>query len=190
VVPSGEDDESTGLAVLDDGSRATLGPSSTCGAAAAATTGDDTTASSNPGGLSILANATASGPYGTPNLPIASRDAMIRSCSGVAVGRPVVRELGKANCVREAVWVSGREMEWIESVDGEVSEVMLGLAECEDAGGLGRFVRKGKDGRAGPGGALVAEVLEWLRWCWWSVPPLPMGIDSDIRLKKVLNPDC
>lgn len=85
-------------------------------------------------GLDIdAAKEIASGPYGIPNLPIASLDAIIFTCSGVKVGRPVALEFGKVNLVREAVCVSGAEMELREIMEGEVRDVrlwdMLGLIE-------------------------------------------------------------
>jgi len=77
--------------------------------------------SSNPGGgpcrltSDAEAYATASGPYGTPNLLTDSTDEMSLSCSGVGPER------GYTKSVRTAVCVSGAEIEVIEIIDGEVS---------------------------------------------------------------------
>ena len=61
------------------------------------------------------ANATAAGPYGTPNLLTDSTDEMSLSCSGVGPER------GYTKSVRTAVCAKGEEMEVIERADGEVS---------------------------------------------------------------------
>jgi hypothetical protein len=61
------------------------------------------------------AYATASGPYGTPNLLTDSTDEISLSCSGVGPER------GYTKSVRTAVCVSGAEIEPNERVDGEVS---------------------------------------------------------------------
>jgi hypothetical protein len=77
--------------------------------------------SSKPGGgpckltSEADAYATASGPYGTPNLLTDSTDEISLSCSGVGPER------GYTKSVRTAVCVSGAEIEPIERVDGEVS---------------------------------------------------------------------
>lgn len=155
------------------------------------------TKSPNPGGggcscSSDAANASASGPYGIPNRPIASLDAIILACSGVIVGRPVARLLGNVNFVREAVCVSGAEMELSEIMDGDVSDVMLWFAEWDD---LGRRAKE-EEGRAGAGELVATELPDRLRWCCCCccgtlpLPPPPIGIDIDIRFKNVLNPDC
>jgi hypothetical protein len=59
------------------------------------------------------AYATASGPYGTPNLLTDSTDEMSLSCSGVGPER------GYTKSVRTTVCVNGAEIELIERVDGE-----------------------------------------------------------------------
>ena len=61
------------------------------------------------------ANATASGPYGTPNLLTDSTDEISLSCSGVGPER------GYTKSVRTAVCVKGEEIEPIDMADGEVS---------------------------------------------------------------------
>lgn len=58
--------------------------------------------------------ATASGPYGTPNLLTDCTDEISLSCSGVGPER------GYTKSVRTAVCVSGAEIELIDMVDGEV----------------------------------------------------------------------
>ncbi len=73
------------------------------------------------------ANATASGPYGTPNLLTDSTDEMSLSCSGVGPER------GYTKSVRMAVCVKGAEIEPIEMADGEVSPgaTLVTDRECE-----------------------------------------------------------
>lgn len=61
------------------------------------------------------AYATASAPYGTPNLLTDSTDEMSLSCSGVGPER------GYTKSVRTAVCVKGEDIEVIERTDGEVS---------------------------------------------------------------------
>lgn len=62
-----------------------------------------------------LAYATASAPYGTPNLLTDSTEEMSLSCSGVGPER------GYTKSVRTAVCVKGADIEVIEMTDGEVS---------------------------------------------------------------------
>lgn len=59
------------------------------------------------------ANAMASGPYGTPNLPNVSLEARNLTCSDVGPVR------GYVNSVRVAVWVRGGEIESREIIEGE-----------------------------------------------------------------------
>lgn len=87
--------------------------------------------SSNPGGgpcrltSDAEAYATASRPYGTPNLLTDSTDEMSLSCSGVGPER------GYTKSVRTAVWVKGAEIEAIEMADGEVSPAATLVTERE-----------------------------------------------------------
>ena len=71
------------------------------------------------------ANATASGPYGTPNLLTDSTDEMSLSCSGVGPER------GYTKSVRTAVCVKGEEIDVIERTDGEVSPAATLVTERE-----------------------------------------------------------
>lgn len=81
------------------------------------------TASKSGGGMersaldaeALAAKATASGPYGKPNLPNVSLEEMNLTCSAVGP------DLGYVNSVRIAVCVRGAEIEWREINDGEVS---------------------------------------------------------------------
>jgi hypothetical protein len=98
-----------------DAARARVSP--TLGPGDPSMDGMDGCSSNSGGGPCRLtrdaeANATASGPYGTPNLLTDSTDEMSLSCSGVGPER------GYTKSVRTAVCVKGEE---IEMADGEVS---------------------------------------------------------------------
>lgn len=71
------------------------------------------------------ANATASGPYGTPNLLTDSTDEMSLSCSGVGPER------GYTKSVRTAVCVKGAEIDTIEMADGEVNSAATLVTDRE-----------------------------------------------------------
>jgi hypothetical protein len=73
------------------------------------------------------AYATASGPYGTPNLLTDSIDEMSLSCSGVGPER------GYTKSVRTAVCVRGAEIDAIDISDGEVSPPTTLVADRERA---------------------------------------------------------
>lgn len=73
------------------------------------------------------AYASASGPYGTPNLLTDSTDEMSLSCSGVGPER------GYTKSVRTAVCVNGAEIEVIDKADGEVSPPATWVTERERA---------------------------------------------------------
>lgn len=135
------------------------------------------TASKSGGGIdkscldAEAANATASGPYGRPNLPNVSLDEINLTWSGVGPER------GYVNSVRIAVCVNGAEMELSEINDGEVSGLpWLSLLVVLDI--VRDIVRNAE--------RLIPEALELLDRCpRRGRPPLGVPCDStEVRVTR------